>query len=127
MLSGWVLLSIIRSTISGFSVGNHGELTHGHARAVIGVDTGVTYSDEFFIDTFGSIVGSVLCSGSIVGELTHGHARAVIGVDTGVRTPANFSLTHSGLSSAMCSAVGLSSEVRSPAGSFPFHECPSFG
>ena len=61
-LSGWVLftarLSIIRSTISGFSVGNRGELTHGHARAVIGADTGVTYSGEFVCpDKLGSNPG----------------------------------------------------------------------
>ena len=106
-LSGWVLftarLSIVRSTISGFSVGNCGELTHGHGRAVIGVDTGVKYCGEFFRVTFGSIVGGAF-SGRVIfisrasfilltiscftvgnrGESTHGHAGAVIGVDTGV-------------------------------------------
>ena len=45
-------LSFIRLIISGFTVGNCGELTHGHARAVIGVDIGVKFSGRFFIDTF---------------------------------------------------------------------------
>ena len=97
-------LSFMRLTILGFSVGNSGKLTHGHARAVIGVDTGGNFSGRFFSDTFKSFVGGAL-SGWLIfisrpsfirmtiscftvgnrGESTHGHARDVIGVDTEVK------------------------------------------
>ena len=107
-LSGWVLstarLFIIRSTIPCFTVDNHGDLTHDHTRAVVGVDTRVTYSGEFSFDIFGSILGGAV-SGRVIpisrvsllrltnscftignrGESTHGQERAVIGVDTGVK------------------------------------------
>ena len=103
----------IRLTISGFTIGNRGELTHGHARAVIGVDTGVKFSGRFFIDTFGSIVGVALSdrvifisrlsftglpiSGFTIGnrgESTHGHTRPSLVLTSESHSPADVCSHH---------------------------------
>ena len=90
--------------ISCFTVGNHGESTHGHVKDVIGVDSGVKLSGIFFCITVGSIIGGAF-SGLVIsisrlslirltlsystigdrGESTHVHAGDVIGVDTKVK------------------------------------------